>query len=131
MQSDTVGSLMLDLDTTDLIGDFATGTYTVTRRAAATWVEGILTAGATSSLTIAAAVYPATGRDLQRLPEGRRAVETFTVVTATPLLVGGQGSANEADLVTLDDGATWEVQHVSAWPSAEGYTQAIVQRPAI
>ena len=118
------------MDLAGLIADFATGSYTVTRRAAATTDgHGRNVAGATSSISIVAAVAPASGRDLLRLPEGRRANETRMVLTATALLVGGQGAANEADLISID-GASWEVQHVEVWRQpgvdAAGY-KALVQ----
>ena len=112
--------------TADDIDALATGTYTVTRRAVATFAAGRAVAGATSTLTVTAAAVPATGRDLLRLPEGRRATETRIVFTTTALLVGGQGSANDADLVGID-GRTWEVQQVESFP---GYYRAIVQATA-
>ena len=108
----------------DLIARMATGSYVVTRRAAATTdSHGRKVAGATSSFTIIAVIVPASGRDLQRLPEGRRTQETRQVITSTPLLVGGQGSANEADLVAVD-GQTWEVQLVENWRQPGGDAQA-------
>lgn len=103
------------MDVAGLISSFSSGTYTVTRRAAATITTGRAVAGATSSVTITASVQPASGRDLQRLPEGRRAIETLTLFTTTQLLVGGQGAANEADLVTIG-GKVYEVQLVETWP---------------
>lgn len=112
--------------TTDDIDALSTGTYTVTRRAKATFSAGRAVAGSTSTLSITAAVVPASGRDLLRLPEGRRATETRIVFTATQLVVGGQASSNEADLVNID-GATWEVQQIETFP---GYYRAIVQAQA-
>lgn len=114
------------LDSARLISRFATGTYTVTRRTASTYVAGRAVAGSSSTLTITASVQPASGRELERLPEGRRAKETRVLYTTTPLYVGGQGAAYEADRIAIG-GATWEVQHVEAWPAAGGYTRALVQ----
>jgi membrane protein implicated in regulation of membrane protease activity len=119
---------MIDLDGADLIADFATDTYSVTRRAAATYVDGIATPGATTTFSILAAVVPASGRDLLRLPEGRRSTETKTVYTASVLLVGAVGG-NEADIVTIE-GDSWEVQTAGQWPAATGFCVAIVQRAA-
>lgn len=104
------------MDASLLIERFLTGSYTVTRRAAATITSGRAVAGAVTTLTIRASVQPASGRDLMRLEEGRRSNETRVVFTTTKLLVGEQGGANEADLVSID-GASWEVQHVETWPS--------------
>lgn len=120
---------MIYLDAGDLIGSLSTGTYTVTRRAAATYVAGILTPGATSTLSIVAAVVPATGRDLERLPEARRSVETRAVFTATALKIGAQAAPYESDLVSIE-GDSWEVQHLETWPGLAGYYRAIVQRKA-
>jgi hypothetical protein len=118
------------VDAADLISDFATGTYTVTRRAAATLVKGRAQPGATSTLTVTASVQPASGRDLLRLPEGRRSIETRVVFTATQLLIGIEGAANESDLISID-GQTWEVQQVQSWrlsPSTDApYWRCIVQ----
>lgn len=118
--------MSVDLDAADVIASLDTGTYAVTRRSAATYVLGRSQPGGTAPLTIDASVQPATGRDLLRLPEGRRTTETRVVYTPTPLLVGGQGTANEADLIAID-GRTWEVQLAESWPGAPGYCRAIVQ----
>ena len=112
---------------TNVLSNLATGTYQVIRRAVGTIEKGRVIAGDTSTLTIEASVQPAAGRDLLRLPEGRRTTETRTVFTSTELFVGGQGTANEADLLCIDD-ATWEVQHCEKWP---GYFKATVQRTEV
>lgn len=111
-----------------LISRFQTGTYTVTRRAAATYVAGRVVAGATSTFTITASIQSASGRDLLRLPEGRRSTDTQVVYTTTELKCGSQANANESDQVTID-GALWEVQHIEAWPTGS-YYRAIVQAPS-
>jgi hypothetical protein len=120
------------MDAADLIDSFATGyTYAVTRRAKAkSDGRGRMLPGASSSLTIEASVQPASGRDLMRLPEGRRSVETRVVFTATQLLVGAQNAAFESDLIAIE-GRTWEVQQVASWnpsPTADpAYWRCIVQ----
>jgi len=106
-----------------LIASFATGTYAVTRRPLATLLAGRAVAGTAETLLIVATVVPATGRDLQRLPEGRQDRETWAVFTATLLYCAD--SSHEADLITLD-GVAWEVQHVESWP---GFYRALAQRP--
>lgn len=120
--------MSLTLDAAGLIDAFSTGSYTVTRRTAATRLKGRPVAGATSTVTITAAVVPATGQDLQRVPEGRRDVETRVLFTATQLRTGAAGAAWEADLVQLE-GLQWEVQHVETWPGAPGFYRCIAQRP--
>lgn len=117
-----------DIEAADMIEEFG-DTFTVTRRAAAVITNGIATAGAPSTLSIYAAIWPATGRELQRLPELRRSLETRAGVTSTQLLVGGQGASNEADLITID-GALWEVQSCGAFDvNAPDFFTFVVQRP--
>lgn len=118
--------MSVDLNAAELISSLSTGTYTLTRRAAATYTAGRPVAGSTTTTTITASVVPASGRDLLRLEEGRRSVETRLVFTTTELRVGVSGTS-EADLVTID-GASWEVQQVETWPGAVGFYRAIVQR---
>jgi len=103
-----------------LLADYGQS-YSVTRRGAATLVKGISHPGPTTTHAIVASVQPASGRDLLRLPEGRRTTETRMLYTITELLTGGE--ANEADLVTVD-GALWEVQHVETFP---GHFAAVIQ----
>lgn len=107
------------MDLAALINSFATGTYAVTRRAGGSYVRGIATDGSSTSLTIRASVQPATGRDLVRLPEGRRSTETRVIYTVTQLYA--DGPTYQADRVTID-GSVWEVQHVETWaqPGAQG-----------
>ncbi len=115
----------MSLDAADLIASFASGDYTVTRRAKATYVQGRTVPGATSTLTINASVQSSEGRDLLRLPEGRRSVDTQVVYTVTQLLVGAQNAPYESDLISID-GGTWEVQHCEKWV-ADTYYRALIQ----
>ena len=115
------------IDSDDLISEFG-DLYTITRRAAATYVNGIAVPGATTTLQTTAAFWPASGRDLQRLPEGRRSLATMAGVSTEKLVLGGQGGANEADLITID-GEPWEVQTVGTWPNNPRFYTVVVQRP--
>jgi hypothetical protein len=119
------------VDVASLIQRLSTGSYTVTHRAAPTTDgHGRTVAGAATTETAVAAVYPASGRDLLRLPEGRRSTETRVVITTTALTTGAQGGVN-ADQVTLD-GLLWEVQNCEPWqtPGATGTGyKALVQVP--
>jgi hypothetical protein len=115
------------MDATALISSFSTGTYTVSRRVASTYTKGNPVSAIPSTFTIDAAVIPATGKDLQRLPEGRRAIESKTVYTPTLLYTGGQGEANEADWISIDS-ANWEVQHVETWEADASFYVCVVQK---
>lgn len=66
------------------------------------------------TFNISASVSPASGADLQRLPEGRRSDESVTVFTSTPLKIGGQSQPFEADVLTID-GRPWEVSQLQTW----------------
>ncbi len=75
-------------------------------------------------------VQPAGGKDLLRLPEGRRTNETRVLFTTTQLYTGDQGQEFEADWVTID-GEYWEIQHCEDWVQSGGGTayRCILQAP--
>lgn len=115
------------MDAASLIESFLTGTYTVTRRERGTFYNGVVVPGDVTNFEIDAAVTPASGADLQRLPEGRQQIETRIVYTKTKLEIGTVGSPYESDRVAID-GKSWEVQHVEAWQQGDGsYFRCIVQ----
>lgn len=115
------------MDAADLIASFMTGTYTVTRRARGTFLAGRPVPGVATTFAIVASVQSAAGRDLMRLPELRRSVDTCVIYTVTELEVGAQDGTNESDVVSID-GISWEVQHVEAWPQTQDlYWRAIAQ----
>lgn len=113
------------MDLPDLISSFSTepagATYPVTRRPASTIDDNgrVVPSANTSVVPIIASIQPATGRDLMRLPEGRRSIETRVVYTVTKLLTGYSGAPHEADWIDFD-GQTWEVQHVEQWLQTGG-----------
>lgn len=122
---------MITLDAADLIDSLSTGSYSVTRRPHAVFVDGIAVQQSPSTLTITAAVYQATGRDLQRLPEERRSIATMRIFTTTRLYVGAEiGTSSEAtydaDRITID-GVVYELQTVGAWPGQVGFYDCLAQ----
>lgn len=121
------------LDAASIIARLSTHTnVAVTRHASApTYPGGIANIGAPTTFTIASAtVWPANGRDLERLPEGRRSTETRNFASAVQLLVGAENGP-EADLINLDgNGTLWEVQTSAEWDAASGYWLSLIQRPA-
>lgn len=68
---------------------------------------------AVATFTATGSITPAVGADLQRLPEGRRNLETRRFITRSELRSSRTTDQNP-DLVTYD-GATWEVEHVQRW----------------
>lgn len=113
-------------DLSDVVDSFADGTYTVTRRAASTYVDGRLQAPATTTLSILASVQPASGRDIQYLPEGMRSSKAFAVWTSTQLYSKVIG-VNDPDQLTID-GDTYEVAGCEQWNASGAYWRALVVR---
>lgn len=115
---------MGDLSSTVL--GFATGTYSVTRaayRANPYGTDGKLIAPSTTTVSARACVQPATGRDLQRLPEGLRARDVVALWSVDELLTARPGQ--EPDIVTID-GASWQVEHVERWDQLGSYWRAVL-----
>lgn len=120
------------MDLAALVASFATGTYTVTRRASGGFSRGIAQDTTDTTFTITGSLSPASGRDLLRLPELRRSNETRVLFTTTQLQVGDPGELYEADWVSID-GAQWEVQHVESWgqPGGGQAYRCILQAPQV
>lgn len=106
------------MDIASLISSFATGTYTVTRTTRGTLSYGKYQDGSTSTLQITASVSPASGKDLLRVPEGRRTNESRLLFTTTELYtgdaIGELQSGYLADTIVIDS-KTFEVSHVEIW----------------
>lgn len=105
-----------------VITSFATGTYTGTRTTPRTYdSNGVIGSASTASFTLTnASVQPATGKDLQRLPEGKRGRDTKVVLTSTEVRVG-------TDRVSIG-GSSWEVEHVEDFSELAGFYRAVVQK---
>ncbi len=97
-----------------VIKRFKTGDYTVTRRAAETYVAGIRTpaGGFPTTFSIEASIQPVTGRDLRSLPEGQHADDTKIVFTVTELKT--RSPSSEPDVITYK-GEPWQVIRVEDW----------------
>ncbi len=66
-------------------------------------------------MAILASIQPATSKDMQNLPEGRRTRSTFALFTDTELLTSDDGaSPKKADQVTIA-GDVFEVMAVERW----------------
>jgi hypothetical protein len=102
------------VDVAALITSFATGTYTVTRKARGVTTRGRVADGTTTTVSVVGSVSPANPTDLLRLPEGRRTTDTLLLFTATQLYPGGQGATYEADRVSILS-ESWEVNIADSW----------------
>jgi hypothetical protein len=102
---------------------------TVTRAAASAYdVNGRVSLGSASSFSIQAAVQPATGRDLMRLPEAFRVSDVQAVWSPVPLRTFDQPSATPADVLTLANGAIYQVEHVEDWSGNGTYFKVLARR---
>jgi hypothetical protein len=110
-------------DMSDAVALLTSGTYTVTHRTASAYTDGRRTAPTTSTESITASVQPASGRDIQRLPEGKRDRETIVIFTATQLKVGLAG-AQEADLISVN-GSSFEVTTVEPWAALGNFYRCV------
>lgn len=92
------------------------------------YVNGRSTLGsALPEVTITAVVYPASGREVQRLPEGYREAEAITLCTAYALRGASPGRAGD---VVVDGGGEYEAQIVEPWGPLGGFVRAICARKA-
>lgn len=113
------------MSVSSVITRFATGTYEVTRPSGAyqagRWVEG-----APELLQVRAVVQPASGRDLQRLPEGQRTRETISIWCLVELRTATVPAGSGADRVRYGSGV-YEVERVEWWQEG-GFWKALAQR---
>jgi hypothetical protein len=107
----------------DVIAELATGTYMVSQPTGS-FVAGRWVSGAPFQFQVTASVQPASGKELDRLPEGFRTREVLAVYTATELRVGAAGVPPDRIEV---QGGTYEVQAVERWESG-GYWKALAAR---
>ncbi len=104
---------------TGVIARMSTGTYTVTRRTAATYdASGALVAGSTTTLTINASVQngfatASAGRTMRTLPEAQHSDDVRVLFTTTELRP--RTPTVDADRVTIDGEAfeVWQVRKAS------------------
>jgi len=79
--------------------------------------DGRASAGAATSSTVYASVQPASGRQLEKLPEGLRQTVEMIAYTETPeLRTADQVAGVPADRVVCA-GETYQVEHVALWDS--------------
>lgn len=119
----TGGGLVADM--ADAIALLASGTYSVTRRAAPVNQNGYLVPGSTSSFSIVASIQPAPGKALDLLPEGYRGRGGQLCYTATPLRTAQAGQV--PDLVSVG-GELHEAVELKTWEALGNYQAVILVR---
>lgn len=118
----------------DSITSLANQTLTVTRRQVQPRVKGRAVPPVTSQFAILASVQAVTGRDLQRLGDGRITGDVWSIYTRTQLYIGSTETTAEAgyqpDLVEVA-GKLCEVEHLETWPHlGDVFYKAIVRARA-
>ena len=116
----------------DVIDALSTGTYTVTRRSAGTYVEGRYVLGSTSSFNIVASIQPLLrtgGRHLRTESQGQHGEEMRVIYTKTDLLT--RTSTRDPDVVTIDS-EPWEVFEVQRWQAfGDAHWRVIASRKVV
>jgi hypothetical protein len=100
--------------------------YTVTRRAAATMVNGYRVAGSSSTFVTTAVEDPIAGDELERMPEGQRRRGVRALFCDQELLTVGDPGGAEPDEVEIS-GVPWQVQTCQPW-AAGGFWRVVVAR---
>ena len=104
-----------------------TATHTWRRFAAGSaGTDGRFVEGSITTSTLRGSLQPATGDDLQTLPEGDRTKRVRVLYTATALRTVSQADRTSADQVTVD-GDWFEVREVQPYgTTALAHTRAIL-----
>ena len=110
------------MDLSGAILSFKTGDYTITRRTPAARVNGVEQDPTSATFIIEACVQPASGRQLQRLPDGMRQSETIAVYTSTELKT--IESAPLADLISFK-GKSYELANVKPFDDLGNYFECV------
>src|SRR6056297_1476148 len=86
--------------------------------ASGVWREGVV-----SETTISGSMQPASQRDLEELPEGRRISEGMKLYTAAPLFTALSSEEKNADIIAYD-GKEYEVVSVRNWKKTTQFYRA-------
>ena len=106
---------------TDSILNLSNATITITRRTESPRLLGRTQPPTTATVSAKASVQPTSGRDLQRLPEGKNTQDLISIWTLEPLQLGDIGQGILPDLITYA-GSTYEVEHLEPWTNHLGVT---------
>jgi len=78
----------------------------------------------TEEISIDAVVQPARGKELQRLPEGRRTSESIKVYTTTPLFSAEVEDQNQPDILVWQ-GKKYQIETIDNWEEYGDYYKAL------
>jgi hypothetical protein len=106
----------------DTVRRFKTGTYVVTRRTPVAHVKGRAQPPTTAAINVDACVQPASGRQLQRLPDGMRDSEAIALWCEVELKT--KTTTTLPDLIAYR-GASYEVQLVKPYDELAGFFEVV------
>ena len=89
-------------------------TLEVERQGEGEYVDGIWEPGASAVIQIDASVQPTSSTDYEKLPEGRRERQSYTLFAASPLRQVSEHNDHQPDRVFID-GEKYEVSMVERW----------------
>lgn len=88
---------------------------TITRYAGGNYVNGTYVEGATSTIDARMSIQPIEGKELLEAPQAQRTRNLKKGYTATEVFTAEISPSEKADLITDEDGVTYEVIKVEAW----------------
>lgn len=113
-------------DTIERLGDYRE--YTVTRYAQGqTFVDGKLETPASAPLSIVALIQPASGRDLQRWPEGLRSSQVIVIWTKTELRTVDEDAEQLPDQISYRD-TLFQIEKCEPWEETGGFFEALARK---
>lgn len=118
------------MNLSSLIGSLPTTNATLSRRGGGSYANGVYSGGTAVASTIAIIYWPATAREIERLPEGVRTRETIGVASKQRLFAAEETTGTQADIITVD-GRDYEVQQVSAYTAQARICHALATRAAV
>jgi hypothetical protein len=110
-----------------IIGSMPTVQATLKRRGAGGYVKGVYSGGTVTTSTIPVVFWPASAREIERLPEGLRTREVIGIAAKIRLMVAEDTTGTQADVLTVE-GRDYEIQKASAYISQAGYCHALAVR---
>lgn len=93
---------------------FNTRTFTVTRKAAGTYVKGIWSDGATSTFSASGSLQPVSAYTAKALLEGSRLTTMQEFITGTKLIATDPLTQITGDTISIDN-EIWVVIKVDGW----------------
>lgn len=97
-----------------LINSLDSRKYPLKRTSGGEYVDGIWQSTGDENLEVKGSVQPLTGREIQRIPEGRRNTERKKIYTGDLLQPGESDTLKNADEITID-GDIFQVETVEPW----------------